>query len=731
MVRSHHASRSANVSRRVVGGALAAVVAAGAAYAVPSTATATPDGKPAAAKAPAHHLSTRLSTLTEARREGLGAAETARELGLTATGPGSLLRVGNKLVVDVRMSSYGPGDVAAVEAAGGKILNDDPHVGYLTVAVAPDDLAALGDVPGVQYVGEELTPMASATCDTTISEGDARHQANSLRALGVDGTGLKVGVLSDSYNFNSGSPTTNASQDTISDNLPGTANTCGHNAVPLIDESPTAAPDEGRAMMQIVHDLAPGAALDFATANPSEANFASNITQLADQGANVIVDDITYFAEPMYQDGIIEQAVSGVRARGVDYFTDAANNRQVKNGHEVGSYEAVAGYRPMTCPAIIPVHADCHNFGTAGAPDNTFTYTANPSTTIRTILNWAEPVGGVTTDFDLYFVNETTNAVLTSDAINPGVGGSQKAFEFVSFTHGNMTPAPIRDIIVARKSSVAPAGTPRFKFVFAANGPQLFASVEHETPAVGTDVMGPTTFGHNGGADAMSVGASDVRVATALKVYSSYGPVTLLFGPVNGSTPAAPLPAPVVLAKPDVVASECGRNTFFGELVSGVWRFCGTSAAAPHAAAVAALLRQKFPAASVEAINNAMISTGTPIPGVPGSFQGGGLVNALAAANKLTPPPPPTPDTVISKTPKKTVKTKKSKAKVSFTFSSTVAGSTFACSIDGGAFTACTSGVTYKLKKGKHTFAVRASASGVTDATPASYAFKVKRKKKK
>ncbi len=220
------------------------------------------------------------------------------------------------------------------------------------------------------------------------------------------------------------------------------------------------------------------------------------------------------------------------------------------------------------------------------------------------------------------------------------------------------------------------------------------------------------------------------RVATNLNSYSSYGPVTTIFGPVNGVTPAAPLSSPKVVAKPDLVASDCNVTTFFAG-AGPPYHFCGTSAAAPHAAAVFALLRQKFPAATTEAINAAMISSATPIAGVPGSFQGGGLINAAAAIAPLTPPPPAVPDTVLNKTPKKTIKTTKRKVKVTFKFSSTLAGSTFACSIDGKAFKACTSGVKYKLKAGKHTFAVRATAAGQTDPTPATYKFKIKKKKKK
>ena len=83
---------------------------------------------------------------------------------------------------------------------------------------------------------------------------------------------------------------------------------------------------------------------------------------------------------------------------------------------------------------------------------------------------------------------------------------------------------------------------------------------------------------------------------------------------------------------------------------------------------------------------------------------------------------------MLTRTPRQKVKTTKRKAKVSFTFASTVAGSTFACSIDGKAFTPCASGVTVTLEPGKHTFAVRATAGGLTDPTPAAYTFKVKRK---
>jgi hypothetical protein len=103
-------------------------------------------------------------------------------------------------------------------------------------------------------------------------------------------------------------------------------------------------------------------------------------------------------------------------------------------------------------------------------------------------------------------------------------------------------------------------------------------------------------------------------------------------------------------------------------------------------------------------------------------------VSLIASGTVVTGTPPGAPDTTLTKTPKKKVLAKKQKKSVTFEFSSATAGATFECSIDDTAFTACTSGQKFKLKVGKHTFAVRAVASGQTDPTPATYSFKIKRK---
>jgi hypothetical protein len=93
-------------------------------------------------------------------------------------------------------------------------------------------------------------------------------------------------------------------------------------------------------------------------------------------------------------------------------------------------------------------------------------------------------------------------------------------------------------------------------------------------------------------------------------------------------------------------------------------------------------------------------------------------------------------ETAITSGPKKKVKAKKKKKKVTFGFQATLGGvpvpnATFQCTVDSKPAVPCTSPFTTKLKKGKHTFSVTASANGETDPSAAAQAVKVKKKKKK
>src|SRR6185503_13103505 len=76
---------------------------------------------------------------------------------------------------------------------------------------------------------------------------------------------------------------------------------------------------------------------------------------------------------------------------------------------------------------------------------------------------------------------------------------------------------------------------------------------------------------------------------------------------------------------------DCASTTFFAIPASGAWYFCGTSEAAPHAAAIAALMRQTQPLATPGSILAALKSSATPFTVKKPAAVGAGLVNAEAA----------------------------------------------------------------------------------------------------
>src|SRR5207247_5354717 len=62
---------------------------------------------------------------------------------------------------------------------------------------------------------------------------------------------------------------------------------------------------EGRAMLQIIHDVAPKSELAFRTGVISEGDFAEGIKALQQDSCDIIVDDITFITAPFFQDGVV------------------------------------------------------------------------------------------------------------------------------------------------------------------------------------------------------------------------------------------------------------------------------------------------------------------------------------------------------------------------------------------------------------------------------------------
>jgi hypothetical protein len=276
--------------------------------------------------------------------------------------------------------------------------------GLIEAYVPIDQLVTLARTKGVQAVVPS-SPMVT-NVGATDSQGIVQHRVNKLPA-GVDGSGITVGVMSDSYDTNTAP--NSAALDISTGDLPGVGNPLGNTEPVVVLEDSPARSDEGRAMLQIVHDLAPKAKLGFATAQGGQLNFANNIRALAGDPtapnyqpgfkADVIVDDIIYLDEPFFQDGLVAQAVDEVVAKGVSYFSSAGNrpatqayDSKIKIVPGVPATWANTNLNFSNVPAALYA-GGFHNYGTAGAVDiaQTIQFTANPGGSNTIVMQWNEP----------------------------------------------------------------------------------------------------------------------------------------------------------------------------------------------------------------------------------------------------------------------------------------------------------------------------------------------------
>jgi hypothetical protein len=748
----------------------------------------------AASAAQASPLSPRLVVLTSPKVRALGPARQSRRVGLTRSGAGSLLRHGNRVVVNVRFAAGAAGSTEALRATGANVLTVSPEYQTVTVAALPGQLSQVAAVPGVEAVQEVITPLTSgaATCPqgAVVSEGDRQLEAARARnSFGVDGSGVTVGILSDSFNQWKGAPASEPS-DVATGDLPGPGNPCGFErpvkvvtpfipgAYPEPGEEPENPPvpgeegaDEGRAMAQIVHDLAPGADIDFASAFNGELAFAKGIRDLYAEGARVIADDVAYFNEPFFQDGPIADAVNEVVAGGANYFSSAGNDNLLNaEGEDIGSIEAPK-YKPTGCPAEVPAYYDsCMNFNPKpGAPDNTWGVTLENGWPLYVDLQWGQPWGGVTTDFDMFVLNEAGELVGNAFNTPNTEAGRQQPYEFDPWEGEIEGKEEELQVVVARCDAacgdaraeeeiegVKPYegtkggddGTPRLKLAIFNNGGGVSETDYTPAEVAGTGtVVGPTIFGHTAAAAALSVAAINVGTNEEPEPYSSRGPVVHLFAPVAGTTPA-PSIGEQVIPKPNLTASDCGSTTFFYGFSEGGFHFCGTSAAAPHAAAVAALIRSSNPGASDAEVRADLEATARPVGSAAFGFfgpaaVGAGLLDANSAVAALALPPvptptppapksspasPPLPVVTFTRHPRAVVKTRRASVKLAFGLRSSVAGSTFRCKIDNrGDFKPCKANFSAVFKLGRHVVAAEAVDPAGTVGKPATFKFRVKK----
>jgi PKD repeat protein len=533
-----------------------------------------------------------------------------------------------RVLVDARATTNGAALLDDLQQLG---LTNGAHYGDVVSGLLP--VAAIDQavtLSSLRSISAAIAPITNA--GSVTSQGDIALRAVAARTTyGVDGTGVTVGVISDSFDTLGG-----AAADIVSGDLPAAG-------VPVIGgESALCGSvvfciDEGRAMAQIIYDMAPGADILFHTGYASRADFANGITALATAGADVIVDDLLYVNEPMFQDGIVAQAVDSVTAGGVAYYSAAGNA-----GDE--SYEAAfADSGVIFCIEFFLPIGDCdpifervgrmHDFDPGPGTDLYQSVTVPIEGVMTVALQWDEPFGGAgpRIDHDIVLLDQSGGIffeISANDNIVTGEGW--EVLQFYNATYLGYGTSFNLIITYDDVDSIAAPATLLKTVIFGSSN----TLNEFQTNS-------GTLFGHANAAGAEAVGAAffldtpEFGIAPpTLEPYSSKGGTPILFAS-NGS----PLGGPVIRSKPEITAVDGVNTTFFFDDSHGndlIDDFFGTSAAAPHAAGVAALMLQAQPGSSPQQINTALEGSTLDMNAAGFDHDSGyGLIQADAAIAAL------------------------------------------------------------------------------------------------
>jgi hypothetical protein len=535
-----------------------------------------------------------------------------------------------------------------------------------------DAAAARAEVHSIRAAMSRTSSGAVTSQGDFVQHSDVVRSANSLT-----GTGVTVGILSDSYDCypvyaqnnipasgaagyaNNGFLAT-AATDISTGDLPSTVNVleeadCLHYGAPL--QLPFG--DEGRAMMQIVHDVAPGAGLAFYTAEAGEADFASGFGKLATAGAKIIADDVGYFDEPFFQDGIVAQAIDTVAANGVAVFSAAGNNGTLAYDNTAPNFSFTSSSAPNSGEHLL-------NFDATGATTTTSLpvtiASLIPGEFVAIVVAWDQPYvtgapnsGGSTSHIDvcitgasgtdgiLQYNTDSSAGMNCSGPLATGQDSYQIMLVYNPANAAGNTAAENLNIQVGLADGTPAPG--RIKVAVEDDGA---GSTINGFP---NNSAGATLQGHHNAAGAAAVGAAFYfhtqacgTTPATLESFSSEGGAPILFD-VAGNR----VTTPIVRQKPDFVGPDGVNDTFLGFTLASAGvpvnttitacqnnpsypNFFGTSAATPHVAGVAALMLQANPALTPAQIYDALRNSALAMDSTSPNFDSGyGFVQADTA----------------------------------------------------------------------------------------------------
>ena len=444
------------------------------------------------------------------------------------------------------------------------------------------NVLALSDLEAFSEVKKVMANYAATNSGSVTSEASQSMFSDLARSqYNTDGSGVKVCVLSDSFD----SQGFGADADILSGDLPAMS------TMDIRSDIPNGI-DEGRAMMQLIHDVSPGATLAFHSAVTGFASFAAKIKDFVDNaGCHVIVDDIIYFVENPYQDDLIAQASNYASEMGVPYFSSAGN--QARQAMEV----------PFKINPTKIFGYDVLDFD--GSPSITYTST-RPDCFSLSAWHWAEPsaIGSQPgPSLNLIALVEVGGALIFD------VASAYPVWPAGVFGLSECAPVTVyfllADAAFFPLSSTPTTLPPLFRMTF-------FEGVSFAAGTPGTGAG--TSYGHANSRGAISIGAAPwintpgFGISPAIiESFSSAGGVPIIFDE-NGM----PLDKIEVRQNPAVVGPDGTCTTFFGPQLGPPFcahSFFGTSASAPNVAAVAALMLDVNPTLDADEIRDCLECT--------------------------------------------------------------------------------------------------------------------------
>ena len=428
------------------------------------------------------------------------------------------------------------------------------------------------------------------------SQGYTAHRVDKARTdYGVTGKGIKVGIISDSVKYLGKIQSDGDLPDvTVLSGVGGVSDSFVKNG----------GTGEGCGMLEIVYDLAPQAQLYFASGwGNTLAAFADAVDKLAQKGCNVIIDDVTCYKEFAFQDSPIMESINKFTDSGGIYFSSAANSGNLDTGNS-GTWEG-----------------DFHGSGVSGSNGEYHSFSGkqgeyllqiksfgnNDGAAARIELQWSDPWGKSGNDYNLYLIapNDANPVKASSTSTQNGQGEPYERIDVpVSLykASGN-TLVPSKDLYLAvvKKSGAA----------------ARFLRLDMNRGRLHGGTAG-STYGHNAADRAITVAAAPppanssgqeepraFKAGDPIETYSSDGPRKMFYN--SGGTPYSSgnflSSGGKTLNKPDVTAADSTKSQWIYYATSGQsTSFGGTSAAAPHAGAIAALMLEANPELNRDAI---------------------------------------------------------------------------------------------------------------------------------